>query len=89
MVLIELLKAFDTINHEFLLRKMTSLGFSNQSIMWSQFYLSNRSFLGNIKNKCSSIDKSYFGVTQGSSLGTYCFFNIEMMKQAVDCDFFL
>ena len=36
MVLIDLQKVFDTINHELLLRKMASLGFSNQ--YWSSYY---------------------------------------------------
>ena len=44
MVLIDLQKASDTLNYELLLRKMASLGFSNQSIMWLQSHLSNRSF---------------------------------------------
>ena len=38
MILIDLQKASD------ILRKMASLGFSNNSIMWFQLYLSNRSF---------------------------------------------
>ena len=44
MILIDLQKAFDTINHDILLRKMASLGFSNHSIIWFQLYLSGRSF---------------------------------------------
>ena len=44
MILVDLQKAFDTINHDFLLRKMASLGFSNHSIIWFQLYLSGRSF---------------------------------------------
>ena len=38
MILIDLQKASD------ILRKMASLGFSNNSIMWFQLYLSDRSF---------------------------------------------
>ena len=37
MILIDLQKAFVTINHDILLRKMDSLGFSNYSIMWFQY----------------------------------------------------
>ena len=43
MILIDLQKAFDTINH-ILLRKMSALRFSDRSINWFQSYLSNRSF---------------------------------------------
>ena len=58
MILIDLQKAFDTINHAIVLKKMASLGFSNNSIMWFQSYLSDRYFLMNIKNKYSSTAKT-------------------------------
>ena len=74
MILIDLQKAFDTINHDILLRKMASLGFSNHSIMWFQSYLSDRSFRVNIKNKYSSTAKIECGVPQGSTLGRWLFF---------------
>ena len=44
MILIDLQKAFDTINHDILLKKMASLGFLNHSIIWFQLYLSGRRF---------------------------------------------
>ena len=91
MILIDLQKAFDTINHDILLRKMASLGFSNHSIKWFQSYLSNRSFWVNIKNKYSSTAKIECGVPQGSMLGPFLPFLlfINDMKQAVDCDLLL
>ena len=49
MILIDLQKAFDTINHNILLRKMSALRFSDRSINWFQSYLSNRKF----SSKCS------------------------------------
>ena len=54
MILIDLQKAFDTTNHDILLRKMTSLGFSNHQIMWFQSYLFKRSFRVNIKNSSTA-----------------------------------
>ena len=42
MILIDLQKAFDTIDHDILLKKMASLGFSNHSIKWFQSYLSGK-----------------------------------------------
>ena len=90
MILIDLQKAFDTINHDILLRKMASLGFSNHSIMWFQSYLSDRSFRVNIKNKYSSTAKIECGVPQGSILGPLLFLlYVNDMKQAVNCDLFL
>ena len=90
MILIDLQKAFDTINHDILLKKMASLGFSNHSIKWFQSYLSDRSFRVNIKSKYSSTAKIERGVPQGSILGPLLFLlYVNDMKQAVDCDLFL
>ena len=90
MILIDLQKAFDTINHDILLRKMSALRFSDRSINWFQSYLSNRSFRVNVQGKCSCIAKIDCGVHQGSILGPLLFLlYVNDMKQAVDCDLFL
>ena len=39
MVLIDLQKAFDTIDHQILLKKMKYLGFSENTITWFQSYI--------------------------------------------------
>ena len=44
MILIDLQKAFDTIDHKILWNKMRYLGFSRSSINWFRSYLSNRTF---------------------------------------------
>ena len=54
IILIDLKKVFDNINHDVLLKKMVPLGFSNQTIMSFQSYLSDKSFRVNIKKKNSS-----------------------------------
>ena len=51
LILIDLQKAFDTIDHEILLSKIAHLGFSQQSISWFRSYLSNRTFLVNVEKK--------------------------------------
>ena len=90
MIFIDLQKAFDTINHDILLKKMASLGFSSHSIKWFQSYLSNRSFRVNIENKYFSTAKIDCGVPQGSILGPLLFLlHVNDMKHAVDCDLFL
>ena len=66
MILIDLQKAFDTINHNILLRKMSTLRFSDRSINWFQSYLSNRSFRVNVQGKYSCIAKIDCWVPQGS-----------------------
>ena len=44
MMLIDLQKAFDTINHKILINKIKFLGFSKNVILWSKSYLSYRKF---------------------------------------------
>ena len=39
MVLIDLQNAFDTINHEILLKKLEAIGFSDQCMQWFRSYL--------------------------------------------------
>ena len=90
MVLIDLQKAFDTIDQELLLQKLYAIGFLKHTVNWFQSYLSNRSFLvdlGNIFFQPASVS---CGVPQGSILGPLLFliYVIEM-SQAVKCDLFL
>ena len=92
MIPIALQKAFATINHDILIKKMSVLRFSDRSINWFQSYLSNRSFSVNVQGKYSCIAKiDYdYGVPQGSILGPFLFLlYVSDMKQAVDCDLFL
>ena len=48
MILIHLQKAFDTVNHDILSKKMEFIGFSEDTTKWFKSYLSNRKF--EIKN---------------------------------------
>ena len=57
MNLMDLQKAFATINHDILLRKMSVLKLSDRFINWFESYLSNRSFRVNVQGKCSCIAK--------------------------------
>ena len=90
MILIGLQKAFDTINHNILLRKMSALRFSDRSINWFQSYLLNRRFRVNVHGKCSCIAKIDCGLPKGSILGPLLFLlYVSDLKQAADCDLFL
>ena len=73
LIAIDLQKAFDTIDHAILLRKMKILGFSENVIKWFTSYLSNRVFHVNINNTLSDAGEVNSGVPHGSILGTMLF----------------
>ena len=90
MVLIDLQKAFDTIDHGILLDKMKYLGFSTSTIDWFNSYLTNRSFIVNVGKEYSSPGKLSCGVPQGSILGPLLFLlYVNDMPQAVNSELLL
>ena len=90
MILIDLQKAFDTINHDILLKKLSIIGFSDHTVKWFQFYLSNRKFMVNLENPFSEVSSISCGAPQGSVLGPLLFLiHVNDMPMAVKCDLFL
>ena len=90
MVLIDLQKAFDTIDHSILLEKMSCLGFAGKTIAWYTSYLTNRSFIVNVGKEFSSPGKLSYGVPQGSILGPLLFLlYVNDMPQAVNSELLL
>ena len=73
MILIDLQKAFDTINHDILLKKLSIIGFSNHAVKWFQSYLSNQEFTVNLENSFSEVSSTSYSVPQGSILGPLLF----------------
>ena len=71
MILIDLQKAFDTIDQEILLQTFKAIRFSKGILQWFRSYLSERIFLVNIERKPSDFGKISFRVPQGSILGPF------------------
>ena len=73
MILIDLQKAFDTINHEILLGELHAIGFSENALAWFNLYLSDRAFKVSINNHFSDLSKISCDVPQRSILGPLLF----------------
>ena len=73
MILIDLQKVFDTIDHQILLKKMKYLGFSKNKITWFKSYLCEQKFKISINTSYSSPSNLLCGIPQGSILGPLLF----------------
>ena len=70
---LDLTKAFDTVDHEILLKKLELYGISNTSLQWFKSYLSEREQCCYVNNSLSPPAKIPCGVPQGSILGPLLF----------------
>ena len=72
-VLMDLSKAFDTLNHDFLIAKLDMYGFDKQTLKLISSYLSKRWQGTKINQAFSSWVELLQGVPQGSVLGPLLF----------------
>ena len=73
-VFVDLRKAFDTVNHDILVKKLEYIGLANTNLKWFKDYLDNRKqsvSFGN--NRKSSLQNINCGVPQGSIIGPLLF----------------
>ena len=72
-IFIDLSKAFDTLDHHILIRKLEYLGIRGLALQWFESYLSNRTQFVNINKTASARLFIRCGVPQGSILGPLLF----------------
>ena len=69
MIFIDLKKAFDTVDHKILLKKLKRYGVIDSENAWFASYLSNRMQFCRVNRVSSGLDEISCGVPQGSCLG--------------------
>ena len=67
MIMLDLQKAFDTVDHDILCRKLKAMGVD--SVEWFRSYLSGRTQAIHVNNTMSDFDNIVCGVPQRSILG--------------------
>ena len=72
-VFVDLRKAFDTVNHQILLRKLEEIGIRGLSLDFFRNYLTNRQQFVRLNGANSSLKQISIGVPQGSILGPILF----------------
>ena len=72
-IFLDLKKAFDTVNHKILVKKLFSYGIWGQVINWFKSHFENRSQYVTYNEKRSDIKDVICGVPQGSILGPLLF----------------
>ena len=90
MIIIDLQKAFDTVQHTILLEKLKAIGMEEIAVQWFQSYLTGREQLVDISDTFSEKCSVECGVPQGSILGPLLFLlYVNDMRAAVKCKLLL
>ena len=72
-IFLDLIKAFDVVPHNILIKKLKNLGVKNKALAWFSSYLSNRSQCVDINGHISAPRTINISVMQGSILGPLLF----------------
>jgi len=90
MLLIDLRKAFNTVNHQILLNKLKTFGMNASSVSWFSSYLADRGQSVFLNGTFSDQMNVSCGVPQGSILGPLLFLvYMNDMPSSVKCKLFL
>ena len=73
LILLDLSKAFDTMNYKILLSKLEKYGVRGNSLKLIKYYLTNRKQVVHVNNTYSDQQSIVCGVQQGSTLGSLLF----------------
>ena len=71
-IFIDLLKAFDTLDHKIVLHKLNHYGFNGPALNIMKSYLTDRKQYVEFKNVASTQNRIITGVPQGSNQVPYC-----------------
>ena len=73
LVFIDLKKAFDTVDHDILCKKLEYYGIQERQLAWFKSYLANRKQFSRVNGIDSSVEEINVGAPQGSCLGPLLF----------------
>ena len=86
LLFIDISKAFDSLNHKVLLRKLEHLGLSERSLRWFRSYRADRQQSVLINGELSEPHTITLGVPQGSILGPLLFEDFELQSNGTQID---
>ena len=81
-VFIDFSKAFDTVDHSILIKKLKLYGIIEKNLAWSQIYLSNeKQYIQRGENSKTDLKYVTWGILKGPFMDNFCFQYILMICQ--------